>query len=83
MQRSRQKNLFIYINTILPLTKESVTISAGLYAHTRKSGIPIDDVDILIAGIALANNLAFVTNNEDHFSNFKELELYNWSLPIF
>lgn len=70
----KQMNFFLDFaqqSNILPLTKESVTISADLYAYTRKSGIPVDDIDILIAGVALSNNLAFVTNNECHFSNFK------------
>ncbi|MEW6007757.1 MAG: type II toxin-antitoxin system VapC family toxin [bacterium] len=44
-------------NIILPLTEESIIISADLYANLRKAGKPIDDIDILIAGIALSNNL--------------------------
>ena len=82
----KQMNMFLNFaqqSNILPLTIESVTISADLYAYTRKSGTAIDDIDILIAGIALSNNLAFVTNNEGHFSNFKEPVLYNWSRHIY
>lgn len=70
---------FVKHNTILPLTEDSVTISSGLYANLRKKGNPIDDIDILIAGVALSNNLAIVTNNEDHFKNIKGLKILNWN----
>jgi tRNA(fMet)-specific endonuclease VapC len=40
--------------TIQPLTLKSIAISADLYAKLRKAGTPIDDIDLLIAGIALA-----------------------------
>ncbi|MEW5766531.1 MAG: type II toxin-antitoxin system VapC family toxin [bacterium] len=66
-------------NTILSLTKESVMISSDLYSNLRKAGRPIDDIDIIIAGIALSNNLVLVTNNEEHFRNIKGLEILNWS----
>lgn len=70
---------FVKYNTILPLTEESVTISSDLYAGLRKMGNPVDDIDILIAGIAVSNNLVLVTNNEDHFKKIKGLEIMNWS----
>ncbi|MEW6095516.1 MAG: type II toxin-antitoxin system VapC family toxin [bacterium] len=54
-------------NTVLSLTKESVMISSDLYTNLRKIGRLIDDIDILIAGVALSNNLVLVTNNEEHF----------------
>ncbi|MEW6609673.1 MAG: type II toxin-antitoxin system VapC family toxin [bacterium] len=66
-------------NTVLSLTKESVMISSDLYTNLRKKGRLIDDIDILIAGVALSNNLVLVTNNEEHFRNIKGLEILNWS----
>lgn len=47
---------FASLNTVLPLTTHSVTISADIYANLRKKGTPVDDIDILIAGIAIAND---------------------------
>ncbi|MBU0702069.1 type II toxin-antitoxin system VapC family toxin [bacterium] len=79
----KQLNLFLEFtrhNIILPLTEETVIISSDLYAKRRKIGKPIDDIDILIAGVALSNNLVLVTNNEDHFRNIEGLEILNWSL---
>lgn len=70
---------FVKHNTILPLTEDSVAISSALYTNLRKKGKLIDDIDILIAGVALSNNLALVTNNEGHFKNIKGLKILNWN----
>lgn len=70
---------FVSQNTILPVSIESMNISAGKYAELRKQGTPIDDVDLLIAGIAMANNLIMITNNSKHFGKIRGLEIYNWS----
>ena len=73
---------FIEYNKILPLTETSSTISAELYADLRKRGDPIDDIDLLIAGIAIANDLVLVTHNEKHFTRIDKSELQDWSEEI-
>lgn len=78
----KQQDLFLKFaghNSILPVTEESVTISADLYARLRKTGQMLDDIDILIAGVAIANNLVFVTRNKNHFERIKELKIADWS----
>ena len=54
---------FAKSDSILPLTETSVSILSDIYAALRKSGNPLDDIDILIAGIALANDFILVTHN--------------------
>lgn len=66
-------------NVVLSLTEESVTTSAEMYAELRKKGQPIDDIDLLIAGIAVSNDLVLATNNEGHFKRIGELRVENWS----
>ncbi|OGC06125.1 twitching motility protein PilT [candidate division KSB1 bacterium RBG_16_48_16] len=66
-------------NTILLLTEESASVSAEIYANLRKKGQPIDDIDLLIAGIAVSNNMVLTTNNEDDFKRIQNLEIVNWS----
>lgn len=66
-------------NTVLNLTENSVTISAEIYANVRKEGQAIDDIDLLIAGIALSHNLEITTNNVVHFDKIKGLKVSNWS----
>jgi tRNA(fMet)-specific endonuclease VapC len=82
--RDAQKQLSLFLdfsarNIILPLTLQSVTISADIYAKLRQEGTPVDDIDLLIAGVALANNLVLVTHNQRHFNRIESLELQDWS----
>jgi len=70
---------FVSKNRVLPLTEQSVTISAEIYAELRKAGKPLDDIDLLIAGIAVANKLVLVTHNQGHFKRIKRLKIEDWS----
>ena len=65
-------------NIVLPLTEESVKISAELYSSLRQSGNMLDDIDLLIAGVAIENELTLVTNNENHFARIPGLRIENW-----
>jgi tRNA(fMet)-specific endonuclease VapC len=71
---------FSKVNRIIPLTEESVKASAVIYAELRKKGTPVDDIDLLIAGVAIANNLVLITHNQKHFGKIKELELEDWTM---
>ncbi len=53
------------------IDKESIAISAKEYGRLRRKGITIGSPDLLIAGIALKNNLTLITNNENHFKPMK------------
>jgi tRNA(fMet)-specific endonuclease VapC len=66
-------------NAVLPITAHSANISADLYARLRREGQPLDDIDLLIAGVALANGLVLATHNTDHFGRIEELEIQDWS----
>lgn len=69
---------FVAENSILPLTEKSVKISAELYSTLRQSGKIIDDIDLLIAGVAIENEMILVTNNENHFGRIPGLIIDNW-----
>jgi tRNA(fMet)-specific endonuclease VapC len=69
---------FVAENSILPLTEKSVKISAELYSTLRQSGKIIDDIDLLIAGVAIENEMILVTNNENHFGRIPGLTIDNW-----
>ena len=71
---------FSLLNNIIPLTTTSCDYSAITYASLRKKGTPVDDIDLLIAGIALENNMCLITNNTKHFDRIEGLEVYNWSI---
>lgn len=80
--RSRLATFKAFANTcqILPLTPQSIIYSAELYADLRRQGTPVDDTDLLIAGVALEYNLTLVTNNLRHFGKIQRLTLY--PLPL-
>lgn len=78
-QQLSQFLAFTAQNTILPLTIASVQQSADFYATPRQQGTPVDDIDLLIAGVAIANNLVLITHNQRHFNRIKVLELQDWS----
>lgn len=69
---------FIAINNILPLTKESVKRSAEVYSKLRRIGKSVDDIDILIAGVDMENEMALVINNDKHFGPIPGIKLENW-----
>jgi tRNA(fMet)-specific endonuclease VapC len=58
--RDAQKQLSLFLefaaqNNVLPLTQQSVMLSADFYASLRRDGTHVDDIDLLIAGVALAS----------------------------
>jgi len=73
---------FVKHNTVLPITEKSVEISSDIYATLRKKGNQLDDIDILIAGVALAHDLVLVTHNVHHFSRIEDLEVIDWSTSL-
>ncbi|KYC35678.1 twitching motility protein PilT [Scytonema hofmannii PCC 7110] len=82
--RDAQKQLtsfleFASYNTVVSLTTDSATISGDIYASLRKKGTPVDDIDILIAGIAMTNDLILITNNRRDFEKIDGLEIEDWS----
>lgn len=44
---------FVADNIVIPMTENSAMISAKLYSTLRQSGKILDDIDLLIAGIAI------------------------------
>ena len=81
----KQMQAFIEFSSqslIYNLSENSTEISAGLYAKLRKKGTPVDDIDLLIAGIALEHNLTLVTNNTSHFERIEGLEIENWAKTL-
>ena len=70
---------FVLLNRMLPLTRQSVDIAADIYANLRSQGNLIEDVDLLIASIALEHEYELVTNNITHFDRIPELNVTNWA----
>lgn len=70
---------FCSSSIIIDITLDSIKKSAEIYSEQRKSGESVDDIDILIAGIAIFNDLTLITNNVRHFQKIKGLKTENWA----
>jgi tRNA(fMet)-specific endonuclease VapC len=82
--RDAQRKLDAFVefsdqSLILPLNRAAADHAARLYAATRKAGTPVDDIDILIAGIALAHDRVVVTCNTEHFGKLPGVAIENWA----
>ena len=69
---------FVNNNTIIHISEESAKISGDIYADLRQKGITIGTSEILIAGIAIENELTLITNNEKHYDSIQGLKIENW-----
>ena len=69
-------NFFVEYSPTFNLSK-----AAQIYAELRKNGEVIGHNDVLIAGIALENDLVLVTNNNKDFGRIQGLKIDNWSSP--
>lgn len=65
---------------ILKLSNSSIRKSAAIYGDLRRKGITIGSLDLLIAGIAIDNNMDLITNNVKHYSAITELIINNWKI---
>ncbi len=64
--------------TILEFDELSSNIFAKTKAYLKKKGKIIQDMDLMIASIAIRNNYILVTNNIKHFKRIDNLELIEW-----
>ncbi|MBX7149211.1 PIN domain-containing protein [bacterium] len=63
---------------ILNFTKSTAKIYGRLKATLNSQGMPIDDMDLEIASIAISHGYTLVTHNQKHFKNIAELLLEDW-----
>ena len=65
----------------LPFDDDAAERCAEIRSHLATAGTPIGPIDVLIAAIALANNLTLVTHNTREFSRVPGLMLEDWQTP--
>jgi len=69
---------FVQENELISIGKDVAVKAAEIYSYLKKQGNLIEDADILIASIAIVENLVLVTNNIKHFERIKGLATENW-----
>ena len=63
---------------VMPFDRKAIENYAAIKSTLKKQGKLIDDFDILIAAVALSNEMILVTNNEKHFERIPDLIIENW-----
>lgn len=63
---------------ILDIDSCVIEKASDIYVKLKKEGRLLEDADILIAAIAIVNNLLLVTDNTKHFSRIDNLQIQNW-----
>jgi tRNA(fMet)-specific endonuclease VapC len=53
--------------------------SSKMRLELEENGVPIGNMDTLIASCVLAEDAILITNNEKHFSRIKGLRIENWT----
>ncbi|OGT50203.1 MAG: hypothetical protein A3E82_02295 [Gammaproteobacteria bacterium RIFCSPHIGHO2_12_FULL_38_11] len=64
---------------VLDYSDEASHIFAQQKAKLHTQGNTLDDMDLLIASVTLANHSTLVTNNTKHFERIRGLKLENWA----
>lgn len=63
---------------VISFDRKAIEHYAVIKSDLKKQGKLIDDFDILIAAVALSNEMILVTNNERHFERIPNLIIENW-----
>ena len=63
---------------VLPFDEASARVYGSLKAQLELAGQPLEDLDLEIASIALAQDVPLVTHNQRHFSRVPGLRLEDW-----
>lgn len=80
-QRSREIQEEFFKRFIsLPFDDQAAKIYGDIRAELEKGGMPIGGNDLMIAAIALANNLTLVTHNTREFERVAGLSLEDWQI---
>ena len=64
---------------IVPFGDKEALTYAKIRSKLESAGCVIGSMDMLIASVALANDLVLVTNNQKEFARISNLKLQNWA----
>lgn len=75
-----KQHYFVNRFSSLPFDDRAAEIYAEIRARLEKLGTPIGPNDLLIAAIALANQVTLVTHNTGEFGRVEGLQWEDWEL---
>ena len=70
---------FIKNFNLISITKGAAITFGRLSSYLKKKGRTTEEIDLIIASIAIANNQILITKNRKHFENIPDLKLEVWS----
>jgi tRNA(fMet)-specific endonuclease VapC len=76
---AKQKKFLDQVDS-LPFDDQSAEIYGRIRAQLESQGTPIGPNDLLIAAIAIANNLTLVTHNTREFGRVAGLNIEDWEV---
>jgi tRNA(fMet)-specific endonuclease VapC len=74
----RVRAIVLRAQAVLPFDEAAAEVYGPLRARLEREGRRIDEPDLRIASIALANGLVLVTGNVRHFARVPDLQVENW-----
>jgi len=77
-KRIQQLNDLISVVYVLPFGMKESKTAALIRVQLEKQGVPIDPLDILIGGTALAHQATLVTHSIKEFGRIKKLQVEDW-----
>lgn len=77
-QNLNKVNAFLGNFQVLEFDEKASVVFAQEKARLKQNGVPIADMDLMIASIAIANDIALVTNSFRHFGRIKNLKIERW-----
>jgi tRNA(fMet)-specific endonuclease VapC len=72
---------FLPVFLSIPFEDRAAKLYGQLRADLEAKGTPIGPNDLMIAAIALANDLTLVSHNTKEFSRVSGLKLVDWHVP--
>ncbi|MBM3236919.1 type II toxin-antitoxin system VapC family toxin [Candidatus Poribacteria bacterium] len=73
-------SLFFTRFVSFPFDDKAAEVYGRIRANLEKAGTPIGPNDLLIAAIALANELTLVTHNTREFGRIEKLKIEDWEI---
>ena len=71
---------FCKVHRILSFPHEAGVLAADIWAGLKREGLLIGEVDVLIASVAIKENLALATCNASLFSRVNGLTVVDWTV---
>jgi tRNA(fMet)-specific endonuclease VapC len=73
-----EKREFLQVYETLPFDRDAALNFGRIRTSLKKQGTPIGPYDLMIAAIALTNNLILVTHNTREFGRVSGLRVEDW-----